>query len=72
MEDQRIIKQLTVGELKKLIDHLPDDLRVETEGCDCVGPSDGVSVDTNAGTITINRNDRIDRETHEYDPKDWE
>lgn len=37
--------QLTVGQLRKLIADLPDDMPVYTEGCDCVGPSDGVLVE---------------------------
>ena len=50
-------ERLTVGELRKLIDALPEDMPVSTEGCDCTGPSDGVTV--NNQVLCINRNDAL-------------
>lgn len=35
-------KQLTVGKLREFIKDLPDDMLVQTEGCDCTGESYGV------------------------------
>lgn len=34
---------MTVGELKELLKNIPDDVIVQTEGCDCIGPADGIS-----------------------------
>lgn len=39
--------QMTLGALRmlmKLLEQFPDDLPVITEGCDCFGPCDGVTV----------------------------
>lgn len=36
--------QLTVKELKHLLDEMDEDLIVITEGCDCFGVANGVSV----------------------------
>lgn len=38
----RIDARLTVMELIAELQKLPPDMRVETEGCDCVGPCIGV------------------------------
>lgn len=51
---------LTVGRLKELLASVPDDYRVCTEGCDCVGPSDDIEVDDKDKVVTVNRNDDID------------
>lgn len=34
-------KKWTVGELKKMLETVPDDLEVCHEGCDCIGYWDG-------------------------------
>lgn len=52
---------LTVGALKRLLADVDDSLFVWTEGCDCVGPSDGVTIDVDRHEIIINRNDKIPR-----------
>lgn len=53
-------RRLTVGRLKELLKDVPDGLFVETEGCDCIGPSDGIRID--GPTLIINRNEEIERE----------
>lgn len=71
-ENDGIIKQLTAGELKRLLADVPDDYWVRTEGCDCTGPADGITTSEVARDVIINRNDRIEHDTHVYDPKDWD
>ncbi len=36
--------QITVGQLKAMLAEYPDDMLVQTEGCDCYGPCDGVDL----------------------------
>lgn len=61
MNDRVPAKHLTVGKLLELIAELDlsPDTKVYTEGCDCIGPSDGVRVD-DQGELIINRNDQLD------------
>ena len=55
-------KQITVGDLKALLESYDDSTWVNTEGCDCVGPSDGIEV--YRGEIAISRNDKICGQCH--------
>lgn len=34
--------QITVGQLRELLAEYPDDMLVQTEGCDCIGPCSGM------------------------------
>lgn len=66
LKTRRDEQHLTVGRLRQLLLDLPDDMLVMTEGCDCVGPSDGVEVSCSwegGDRLIVNRNDGI---------KDWE
>ena len=45
--------QITVGQLKALLSEYPDDMLVQTEGCDCNGPCNGV--DSYAGELLLTR-----------------
>lgn len=54
-------QRLTVGKLKELLKDIPDHYVVSTEGCDCVGPSDGIwdAEDCREGQVVISRNDYL-------------
>lgn len=46
---------MTIRELIELLEGLPPELRVETEGCDCIGIAGGVDVSDDDGTVLITR-----------------
>lgn len=49
-------KPLTVKELMDLLKDLPEDLRVDIEGCDCIGNAIGIDVDVADQSVLITRN----------------
>jgi hypothetical protein len=48
-------KQLTVSKLIALLQSMPQDALVWTEGCDCYGAADGVKLSDTDGTVLITR-----------------
>lgn len=63
------MKAITVGELKRLLTNMPDDLPIRLEGCDCIGPCSGAELSEIAEyktgervvvqTVLLKRNDRL-------------
>lgn len=45
---------MNVAELIELLKQVPPDSNVETEGCDCYGPANGILIDSQ-GDVTIVR-----------------
>ena len=52
-------KQITAAELRELLEDIPDDALVETEGCDCIGEANGVEYDEESNTVLIRRPDGV-------------
>ncbi len=51
---------ITVGELIEQLQKYDKTLPVHTEGCDCIGPSDGVNQTyTDAESVVIGRDDSL-------------
>lgn len=57
--------QLTVAELIVKLSHMPPDLPVELEGCDCTGPAGGVETYASGWKSTTPDKVLITRETNE-------
>jgi hypothetical protein len=47
-------RQITVAELITILQTMPQDAKVDTEGCDCYGPSDGATLESD-GSVLITR-----------------
>ena len=54
MTDRREPKAITVAELIKLLQELPQDAEVFSEGCDCYGECSGASLMAD-GTVLVER-----------------
>lgn len=55
----RYTGQLTMGQFREATKDVPDDFVISTQGCDCIGPSDGTMIDQEERTVLVERNDSL-------------
>lgn len=57
---------MTVGQLRALLDQLPDDYQVTTEGCDCTGDVLSVLVEAEIRNVHLQRSSKDSGDPHQF------
>ena len=62
---------MTVGQLRALLEQLPDDYQVTTEGCDCSGDVLSVLVEAEIRNVHLRRSSKDSGDPHQFKAGDW-